>query len=75
MPQAFDPLGCQIDHIIAIQHSGPTVESNLALACYACNRHKGRTLRASTLKRCEPFRYSILAAMCGRNISDGTAQS
>src|ERR1700722_2024018 len=41
VPQAVDPLTFQIDHIIAIQHSGKTVEDNLALACYACNRHKG----------------------------------
>jgi len=39
--QAFDPLAFQIDHIIAVQHSGDTVEENLALACYCCNRHKG----------------------------------
>jgi hypothetical protein len=41
MPQAFDPLAFQVDHSIAVQHSGPTVESNLAVPCYACNRHKG----------------------------------
>jgi hypothetical protein len=41
MPQEFDPLAFQIDHIIAAQHSGPTIEHNLALACYACNRQKG----------------------------------
>jgi hypothetical protein len=41
MPQAFDPLKFQIDHIIANQHLGQTIESNLALACYACNHHKG----------------------------------
>ena len=33
-----------MDHIIAEQHSGPTVPSNLALACYACNHHKGPNL-------------------------------
>jgi 5-methylcytosine-specific restriction endonuclease McrA len=41
VPQAFDPLAFQIDHVIAIQHFGETVEENLALACYACNHHKG----------------------------------
>ncbi len=41
MPQAFDPIGFQIDHIIALQHQGPTAEQNLALACYTCNHHKG----------------------------------
>ena len=41
VPQAFDPLWFQVDHIIAVQHLGPTIEENLALACYSCNRHKG----------------------------------
>jgi hypothetical protein len=41
LSQAFDPLAFQIDHIIAVQHSGETVEANLALACYSCNCHKG----------------------------------
>ena len=30
-----------IDHVIARQHGGQTVFSNLALACLHCNRHKG----------------------------------
>jgi len=30
-----------IDHIIARQHGGETVESNLALSCFRCNTHKG----------------------------------
>ncbi len=29
------------DHIVASQHDGETDESNLALACFLCNRHKG----------------------------------
>jgi len=41
MLQAFDDLPFQIDHIIAEQHGGATVASNLALACAACNRFKG----------------------------------
>lgn len=41
IPQAFDPLRFQIDHIIAEQHRGPTSKENLALACYTCNHHKG----------------------------------
>ena len=40
MPQEYDELPFQIDHIIAKQHRGPTVPSNLCLACFACNRHK-----------------------------------
>jgi hypothetical protein len=41
VPQAFDPLAFQFDHIIAVQHAGETVQENLALACYTCNHHKG----------------------------------
>jgi 5-methylcytosine-specific restriction endonuclease McrA len=31
----------QIDHVIAQKHDGPTIEGNLALACFNCNIHKG----------------------------------
>lgn len=31
----------QVEHIVARQHGGETVESNLALACQHCNLHKG----------------------------------
>ncbi|MBI5761861.1 MAG: HNH endonuclease [Planctomycetales bacterium] len=41
MPQQFDPLAFQIDHIIAQQHKGPTIVENLSLACFADNHHKG----------------------------------
>ncbi|HJT76514.1 MAG TPA: HNH endonuclease [Gemmataceae bacterium] len=39
--QEHDRLPFQIDHIIAQKHGGPTRASNLCLACYACNHHKG----------------------------------
>ena len=32
------------DHIVALQHHGATVASNLALACFPCNRQKGPNL-------------------------------
>ena len=41
LPEAFFPLRFQIDHVRAEKHRGKTVESNLALACTHCNRHKG----------------------------------
>jgi hypothetical protein len=44
MPQVFDPLGFEVEHIIALKHHGLSEESNLALACFACNRHKGPNL-------------------------------
>lgn len=30
-----------MDHIVAVQHGGSSVDENLALACVHCNRHKG----------------------------------
>jgi HNH endonuclease len=44
MPQQADVLPFHIDHIIAQQHGGETAAGNLALACYACNLHKGPNL-------------------------------
>ncbi len=41
MPQQFDPLPFEVDHIIAEKHLGPTKPSNLALACFQCNNFKG----------------------------------
>jgi hypothetical protein len=34
-------LAFEFDHIIAEHHLGLTHASNLCLACFACNRHKG----------------------------------
>jgi len=34
-------FGCEVDHIISEKHAGLTIESNLAYACFACNRNKG----------------------------------
>ena len=44
MPQTCDELPFEIDHIVAEQHGGKTVASNLALACFADNHHKGPNL-------------------------------
>ena len=41
MPQQYDLLTFQIDHIIARKHRGSDEITNLALACFACNNHKG----------------------------------
>jgi hypothetical protein len=35
-----------IEHIVPKQHGGLDTESNLSLACYHCNRHKGPNLAA-----------------------------
>jgi hypothetical protein len=44
LPQFSFPLRFQIDHVRAEKHGGATIESNLALACAHCNRHKGPNL-------------------------------
>jgi HNH endonuclease len=33
-----------VEHIVSLQHHGSDDESNLALACHFCNRHKGPNL-------------------------------
>ncbi|SRR5579871_3754962 len=40
IPQRFDVLPFQIEHIIAQKHHGPTTADNLALSCYYNNSHK-----------------------------------
>jgi 5-methylcytosine-specific restriction endonuclease McrA len=35
-----------VEHIVARQHGGLSIETNLALACYHCNLHKGPNLSA-----------------------------
>jgi hypothetical protein len=44
MPQDFDDLPFQIDHIVAEQHKGKTNASNLALGCFRDNHYKGPNL-------------------------------
>jgi hypothetical protein len=44
LSQENHDLPFQIDHIIARKHRGPTRASNLCLACFACNNHKGTNL-------------------------------
>lgn len=41
VPEKYDGLPFQPDHIIAEKHEGPTLESNLAWSCYDCNIYKG----------------------------------
>jgi HNH endonuclease len=44
MKQEFDELTFQIDHIVSKKHHGSDNPDNLALACFACNNHKGSNL-------------------------------
>lgn len=41
MPQEYDALPCQLDHVRARKHHGPTTVANMALSCLACNARKG----------------------------------
>ena len=42
--EAKTGLLCEVDHIIGIKHNGATDSSNLAYACFTCNRNKGSDL-------------------------------
>ena len=44
MPQEYDSLPHQIDHVLALQHGGLTTPSNTCMACVACNKFKGPNL-------------------------------
>jgi hypothetical protein len=44
MPQEFDEITFEIDHVIPRKHGGPTAADNLALACFFCNNRKGPNL-------------------------------
>ena len=44
MPEAYDPLAFELEHIVPRKHGGTTVLENLAWACFPCNRHKGPNL-------------------------------
>jgi hypothetical protein len=42
--QEFDVLTFQVEHVIPRKHRGSDDAENLALACFACNNHKGTNL-------------------------------
>ncbi len=44
MPDALSFYPHEVDHVIPEKHGGATELSNLALACWRCNRHKGTDL-------------------------------
>jgi hypothetical protein len=44
MPSDDVILPHEPDHIIAVKHGGATIEDNLAVACFLCNRFKGTDL-------------------------------
>ena len=44
VPEDFTFDAHEVDHIYAEKHGGETVEANLCLSCWICNRHKGSDL-------------------------------
>ncbi len=40
----------EVDHIISEKHRGMTVEDNLCLSCFDCNRHKGSDIASLDLE-------------------------
>lgn len=44
VPDNFGYLPHEVDHIYAEKHGGQTIESNLGLSCFFCNRYKGSDL-------------------------------
>src|SRR5258706_13023078 len=44
LPSGLSSMPLEIDHVIPRKHGGLTVEENLALACFYCNRYKGANI-------------------------------
>lgn len=44
MPAQYAVKSHEVDHIRAEKHGGQTIDSNLCLSCFQCNRHKGSDL-------------------------------
>jgi hypothetical protein len=44
VPEALTFAVHEVDHVIAQKHGGTTEESNLALSCALCNKHRGSDL-------------------------------
>lgn len=53
MPQDFDPVTFEIDHVIPEKMNGATELENLCLACFKCNNHKGPNIAAIDPKTSE----------------------
>jgi hypothetical protein len=49
--------GCEVDHVRSVKHSGLTLEENLALACFHCNRPKGTDLGSISTRTGELVRF------------------
>ena len=61
--------GCQVEHIIAEKHGGPTEADNLAFACTFCNRAKGTDIGTIATTSGQFTRFLILESIAGTNTS------
>jgi hypothetical protein len=50
LPSALSVAPFEIDHVIPRKHGGLTLEDNLALACFYCNRYKGPNIAGFDLR-------------------------
>ena len=55
MPQDYDEIGFEIDHIIPRKHGGRTVTGNLALSCFWCNSFKGSDVAGLDSRKLTPL--------------------
>jgi hypothetical protein len=74
MPQLFDELPFEIDHVLARKHGGKTTLKNLCLACYYCNRFKGTDFTGSTPRPNIRRDCFILAARIGSGTFAGVGR-
>ena len=56
VPDHYDRLPFQIDHIIAEKRGGPSLSENLAWSCYDCNIFKGPNIAGVSSEKSEVSR-------------------
>jgi hypothetical protein len=71
MLRQFDMLTFQVDHIIAQKHHGKDESGNLALACFACNKHKGPNIAGIDAQTGEVTPLFLPGATDGKTTSNG----
>ncbi len=75
LPEEWDPIPFEIDHVIPIVHGGQTEFANLALACWHDNCFKGPNLAGIDPGLAELCDCFIRVDTNGSDISNGTAPS
>src|SRR5262245_56897602 len=50
LPQVYDDIPFEIDHIVSRKHDGATISTNLALSCFWCNSFKGPCIASVDMK-------------------------